>query len=44
MNEVIYHPNRDDYNMSLIYQIEEKIKEITDLNEKLKESVEKVLS
>lgn len=44
MNEVIYHPNRDDYDMSLISQIEEKIKDITELNKKLKESVEKVLS
>ena len=44
MNNEIYRPNRDDYNMSLIVQIEEKINEINELKEKLKESVEKVLS
>jgi hypothetical protein len=44
MNEIIYHPNRDDYNLTLVNQIEEKLKELNELNEKLKESVEKVLS
>lgn len=43
MNEIIYHPNRDDYNMILVSQIEQKISEITELNEQLKESIEKAL-
>lgn len=41
INEITYHPNRDDYNMVLVSQIEEKIKEITELNNKLKESIKK---
>jgi len=43
MNEIIYHPNRDDYNLVLANQIEEKINEIIELNKQLKESIEKAL-
>lgn len=43
MNNETYHPNRDDYNLILILQIEEKINELNDLKNLLKESVNKVL-